>query len=660
MAVFDSIQGPDDLARLSLDDLGVVAQEMRAELIETISRTGGHLGSGLGVVELTLALHSLYDFRKDRLVFDVGHQCYPHKMLTGRRHRMDTMRQDDGLCGFPHPAESETDQFHTGHAGTAISLALGLALADKQAGNGRRTVAVVGDASYGAGVAFEAMNSARELGVELLVILNDNEMSISPTVGAMSRYFTRMRTGPLFTGAKREVHELIKHIPFIGEKVDKSLQESLGIVRSVLTPGHVFEEFGFEYFGPMDGHDLPRLHHTLSDLQERGGLNLLHLLTQKGAGHADREQDPQRLHGVKPDPNRKAPAAKADQAAVAAAERAAEAVAEGGAPRDGEAQPPAGAPKPKRPAYTNVFAGKLVELAKSDPTLVGITAAMPDGTGLVKLAKEVPDRCFDVGICEQHAVALAGGLAKGGMRPVAAIYSTFLQRGYDQVFQELCIQEASAVLAMDRAGLVDDGATHHGLFDIAYLRTLPNTVLMAPSCAEELEAMLPFAVEIPGVVGIRYPRDVAPAADGPVPVVELGKAVTLREGGEVALVAYGSMVPLAQEAAELLAAKGVEASVVNARFAKPVDTATIRRVSEEAQLLVTLEEHAIQGGFGAAVAEALSAEGVPLPPMLMVGVPDAFVEHGTRARLLEKLAFTPEGIVQRVLQATGSPSLSPR
>ncbi len=633
MALFDSIRGPQDLRRLSPEELTELAKEMRAELIETISRTGGHLGSGLGVLELTIALHSLYDFSHDRIVFDVGHQCYPHKMLTGRRERMDTMRKDDGLCGFPHPHESDFDQFHTGHAGTAISLALGLAAADKQAGNDRRTVAIVGDASYGAGVAFEAMNAATELGVELLIILNDNEMSISPTVGAMSRYFTRMRMGPLYTGAKREVQELIKHIPFIGEKVDKTVQESLSVVRSVLTPGHVFEEFGFEYFGPMDGHDIPRLVHTLRDMRERGGLNLLHLLTDKGAGHADREDDPQRLHGVKPQP----------------------VVVK---PTDGEADPPVDAPKPKRPPYTNVFANKLVQLAQSDPTLVGITAAMPDGTGLVKLAEAVPERCHDVGICEQHAVALAGGFAKGGMRPVVAIYSTFLQRGYDMVFQELCIQGANAVLAMDRAGLVDDGCTHHGLFDIAYLRTLPNTVLMAPANAEELEAMLAFAVEHPAVVGVRYPRDTAPAADGPVPLVEFGKAVTLREGGDVVLCAYGTMVPLAEAAAELLATHGVEATVLNARFAKPVDTAAVWGACEDARLLVTLEEHATAGGFGAAVLEALAAEGRALPPTLLVGVPDRFVEHGTRARLLEKLGFTPRGIADRILEAVGSPTLS--
>lgn len=643
MSLFDSIRSPKDLVRLSPEELTELAREMRLELIETITKTGGHLGSGLGVLEMTVALHSLYDFSHDRLVFDVGHQCYPHKMLTGRRDRMDTMRMDDGLCGFPHPAESDTDQFHTGHAGTAISLALGLAAADKQAGNGRRTVAVVGDASYGAGVAFEAMNAATELDVDLLVILNDNEMSISPTVGAMSRYFTRMRMGPLYTGAKREVHELIKHIPFIGEKVDKSLQDSLNVMRSVLTPGHVFEEFGFEYFGPMDGHDMPRLVHTLKDLQERGGLNLLHLLTDKGSGHAKREDDPQRLHGVKPAP----------------VEIPMEVPAPSARPHgDGEADPPAGAPKPKRPAYTNVFADKLVKLAESDATLVGVTAAMPDGTGLVKLAAAFPERCHDVGICEQHAVGLAGGLAKGGMRPVIAIYSTFLQRGYDQVFQELTIQDANCVLAMDRSGFVDDGCTHHGLFDVAYLRTLPNTTLMAPANAEELEAMLSFAIESPGVVGLRYPRDSAPAATGPVPLIELGKAVTLREGGDVVLCAYGTMVPLAEAAAALLATQGVECTVLNARFAKPIDVTTVGGAAENTRLLVTMEEHALAGGFGSAVLEALSQAGRTIPPTLMIGVPDQFVEHGTRARLLEKLGFTPEGLAQRILEAVGAPALA--
>ncbi|MCB9897588.1 MAG: 1-deoxy-D-xylulose-5-phosphate synthase [Planctomycetes bacterium] len=626
MALFEKIDSPDDLRRLPLEDLETLAGEMRGDLIETISRTGGHLGSGLGVVELTVALHYVFDFRKDRLVFDVGHQCYPHKMLTGRKARMGTMRQDDGLCGFPHPNESEYDLFHTGHAGTAISLALGLARADKLAGNGRRTVAVVGDASYGAGVAFEAMNAAKELGVDLVVVLNDNEMSISPTVGSLARYFTRVRTGPLYTGAKREMHELIRHIPFIGDKVDRSLQESVSMVRSLLTPGHVFEEYGFDYFGPHDGHDIPRLVHTLRDLIDRGGLALLHVLTKKGAGCELAASDPQKLHGMKP-----APAPKAD----------------------GEADPPVGAPKAKRPPYTQVFAEKLVELARSDARVVGITAAMPDGTGLHMLAEALPDRFHDVGICEQHAVALAGGMAKGGLHPVLAIYSTFLQRAYDQVFQELLIQDASCVLAMDRAGLVDDGCTHHGLFDIAYLRTMPNTVLMAPSDADELRAMLAYAVELPGTVAIRYPRDAAPPAEGPVPPIELGRAVTLREGHDVSLVAYGTMVPLAEAAADLLSEEGVSASVINARFAKPVDTGTIRASLEGVRLLVTLEEHALSGGFGSAVLEALAVEGVALPPVLPIGIPDRWVEHGTRARLFEKLGLTPAALAERILRSLG-------
>jgi len=626
MSLFDAVRGPEDVRKLSVEELGTLAGEMRAELIDTITKTGGHLGSGLGVLELTIALHHLYDFRHDRIVFDVGHQCYPHKMLTGRRERMNTMRMDEGLCGFPHPNESEYDQFHTGHAGTSISLALGLALADKRAGNNRRTVAIVGDASYGAGVAFEAMNHASELGVDLLVILNDNEMSISPTVGALSRYFTRLRTGPLYTGAKREMHELIKHLPFIGEKVDRTIDETVGVLRSVMVPGHMFEEYGFTYFGPMEGHDMPRLVHTLRDLRERGGLNFLHLLTKKGAGCELAADDPQKLHGVKPAP--KTSVVKTD----------------------GEAQPPVGAPAPKLPPYTKVFADHFVELCKGDDSLIGVTAAMPDGTGLVQLQKELPDRCVDVGICEQHAVALGGGLAKGGQRPVMAIYSTFLQRGYDQVFQELCIQDANCVLALDRAGLVDDGCTHHGLFDIAYLRTLPNTVLMAPANADELRAMLSFAVEYPAVVALRYPRDSAPPASSPVDAIELGKAQVLREGGDVLLAAYGTMVPLAEAAAALLAEQGVDATVVNARFAKPVDTATLGPRLEGTRMLVTLEEHSVAGGFGAAVCEALSAAGHCLPPTLMIGVPDRFVEHGTRRRLLEKLGFTPEGLAERILE----------
>jgi len=633
MSLFDKVDLPEDLRRLPVEDLPALAGEMRAELIDAISQTGGHLGSGLGVLELTIALHYVHDFRKDRLVFDVGHQCYPHKLLTGRKRRIRTMRQTDGLCGFPHPDESDYDLFHTGHAGTSISLGLGLAVADKLGGHpDRRTVVVIGDAGYGAGVAFEAMNHAAEAGVNLLVILNDNEMSISPTVGAMSRYFTRVRTGPLVTGAKKELAELIRHIPVIGGKVDRSIRESLTVLKSMLVPGHVFEEFGFAYFGPMDGHDLPRLVHTLQDLKQRPGLTFLHLVTRKGAGCEAAAGDPQRLHGIK--------------------------AKEKPAP-EGEAAPPAGAAKPKRPTYTDVFAEAVLRRAQTDPRIIGVTAAMPDGTGLKKLAEVFPERCFDVGICEQHAVAFGGGLSKGDLLPVVAIYSTFLQRGYDELFQELLIQNAPVVLALDRAGLVEDGATHHGLFDIAYLRTLPNVVLMAPANAEELAAMLAMAFEARSPVAIRYPRDAAPAADGPVAPVELGRAVKLREGSDVVLAAYGTMVPLALSAAKLLAASGVDATVINARFAKPVDSGTIGASLEHARLLVTLEEHAVSGGFGSAVLEALAQRDGVVPHTLMIGVPDRFIVHGARENLLAQLGFTAQGIADRVLRALHVDAMEP-
>ncbi len=632
MSIYEHINSPEDLRRLRAEDLPALAEEMRLDMIDAITETGGHMGSGLGVLELTIALHYVFDLSRDRLVFDVGHQCYPHKMLTGRKDRMRTMRMTDGLCGFPHPDESDYDLFHTGHAGTSISLALGLAVADKLAGNDRRTVAVIGDAGFGAGVAFEAMNHASETGANLLVILNDNEMSISKTVGAMTRYFSRLRTGPLYTGAKRELHELIKHIPLVGEKMERSLQESLDVLRSTVAPGNVFQELGFDYFGPMDGHDLPRLVHSLSDFKARPGLTLLHLLTRKGAGHADEHSDPSKLHGVKPTP---APVRKPDHS--------------------GEADPPAGAKPPARPAYTNVFADALAVLAGEREDLVAVTAAMPDGTGLSRIADQLGDRLYDVGICEQHAVAFAGGLAKGAKHPVVAIYSTFLQRGYDMVFQELAIQDAPCVLAMDRAGLVDDGATHHGLFDIAYLRTLPNTTLLAPASAEELEVMLAWACNQNGVVGIRYPRDAAPAATGPMAPIERGRAVTVRKGEDVALVAYGTMVPVAEAAAALLAEQGVEAAVVNARFAKPVDGETIARVIGPARLLVTLEEHSVRGGFGAAVLEELAARGTPIPATLQIGVPDQFVEHGTRADLIVRLGLTAPAVAARIMQTIGTP-----
>ena len=606
-SILPGIDGPEDVKALDREHLPQLCAEVRDFLLESVQRTGGHLGSNLGVVELTTALHRVFDFKRDRIVWDVSHQAYPHKVLTGRRGRFDTLRRTDGLCGFTHPEESPYDLFHTGHAGTSVSLGVGLAAGMAVEQDPPHVVSVIGDASLGAGVAFEALNHAGASRPKMLVVLNDNEWSISKSVGSLSKYLTRIRGSRLVQRAGQETKSLVQAIPLIGKRVDKALDDVGEVLRHVFVPGHVFEELGVRYVGPVDGHDVNGLVDVLERVRHLDGVVMLHVLTEKGKGHPDGPNHPERVHAV-------------------------------AAPKPpGKLEPPADAP-PEAPAFTKVFAASLIEHASRDLRVHALSAAMPSGTGLDRFAEAHPARFHDTGICEQHAVAMAAGMAKAGLRPVTAIYSTFLQRGFDQVFQEVALQNLPVVFALDRAGPVgQDGPTHNGVFDIAYLRTLPNMVLAAPRDATDVDRVLGLALKQDAPFALRFPRGKVPAheevsAHEREPMA-VGRAEVLRDGAEggVVLWAYGVMVSTALEVAHDLASRGVEVGVVDARFAKPVDEELLARHLARFQHVVTLEDHQRAGGFGSAVLEAAArvrGEG-RLAPVRVLGIPDRYVDHMT-------------------------------
>lgn len=621
--ILETIQGPADVRRLARDGLAELARELREEITRVVTANGGHLASNLGTVELTLALHRCYDFDRDVLVWDVGHQAYTHKLLTGRRERFHTLRQQGGLSGFPCKDEGPYDLFTTGHAGTAISSAVGLVCADALAGRQRRVVAVVGDGSLTNGVALEALNHAGALGRNLLVVLNDNKMSIGRTVGGISRHLDRLRSAELYNRAKRRIRELVRRLPGIGEAAEAALGQIKEGIKVAVGSETLFDQIGFRSFGPVDGHRLDDLIEVFEAVRDLGGPILVHVVTEKGRGHAEAANDPSGYHSRGP---KEEPCALIE-------------------PANG---PPA-------PSYTSVFADALCRAATARDDVVAITAAMGEGTGLAEFTRRFPDRSFDVGIGEEHAVTFAGGLATAGRTPVVAIYSTFLQRAYDQVFHDLCLQRLHAVLCLDRAGLVGaDGPTHHGVFDIAYLRHLPGMVLAAPRDGAELASMLAAALAGERVWAIRFPKAPVPALDWPVPApVELGQAEVLRDGSQAALIAYGSMVAPAWEAAARLAERGIEAAVVNARFAKPLDGALLASLAARVPLLVTIEEHAVAGGFGSAVLEALAAHGAPSCRVELLGIPDRFIAHGSREALLGGLGLTAQGIAERVAELAG-------
>ncbi len=618
--LLDRIETPADLKALDTEQLRQVAAEVRELIIEVVSRNRGHLASNLGVVELAVALHRCYDMAEDRLVWDCGHQSYAHKILTGRRAEFHTLRQKDGISGFATHLESPYDCFRFGHTGTSISSALGLAAADKAKGRDRHVVAVIGDGAMASGMAFEALNHAGETGLNLLVILNDNKMSIARSVGAIARYLSKIRSSAPYTDVKKELQSIVGRVPLVRQAVPDLLARLGEGIQSALTPGGVFVELGFHYYGPVDGHDLGGLIETLEDMKRIRGPVLLHLLTEKGHGFTPASDDPTRFHSSK----------RFEHA-------------------DGTIQ---SIEKPGGVSYSKVFGDALCEIAEADSDVVAITAAMPDGTGLTEFAERFPDRFFDVGICEQHAVGLANGISAGGLKPVFAVYSTFLQRAYDQLAHDIALQESSLTVCIDRAGFVgDDGPTHHGLNDIAVCRAMPRFVVMAPKDAPELRRMLRLAVDGDFPAAIRYPKESAMGldAEGPDPQFRVGEAEVCVEGDDAAIIAYGSIVPRALEAARIVAEEHeASVTVVNARFAAPLDMETIGTVVEGHRAVLLAEEHSVAGGFGSAVQEALCAKGIRSAHVRQAGVPLRPIEHAPREHQLEECGLTAPTMADRL------------
>jgi len=607
--LLDTIHTPANLRALAPAELPKLAAELRAFLVDAVAHTGGHLASNLGAVELTLALHYVFDTPRDRIVWDVGHQSYAHKILTGRRDAMAGLRQAGGIAGFPRRAESAFDAFGTGHSSTSISAALGMAEAFHQLGSGQRAVAVIGDGAMTAGMAFEALNNAGATDLPLLVVLNDNDMSISPNVGALNNYLARLMSGKFYAAARRAGEKVLSVAPPIRELAKRAEEHMKGMV----TPGTLFEEFGFNYIGPIDGHDLDVLLDTLSNIKQLSGPQFLHVVTKKGKGYAPAETNPCLYHGVP----------RFDPAA-------------------GMAEKSGG-----KPTYTQVFGDWLCDMAAADARLVGITPAMREGSGLVRFSQDYPNRYFDVGIAEQHALTFAAGLACEGIKPVVAIYSTFLQRAYDQLIHDIALQDLPVMLAIDRAGLVGaDGPTHAGSFDLSFLRCVPNMLIAAPSDENECRRLLTTAFLHGGPSAVRYPRGGGSGAaiEAGLDPLEIGKGVLRRSGRDVALVAFGSLVAPALAAAETL-----DASVADMRFVKPLDVPLLRELAQSHRLLVTLEENAVAGGAGAGVAEALAELGLSTP-ILHLGLPDTFIEHGDPARMLADCGLDASGILHAVRQ----------
>lgn len=627
------LKHPNQLHGLSIHQLEQVARQIREKHLETIAATGGHLGPGLGVVELTLGLYQTLDLDHDKVIWDVGHQAYPHKLITGRYNNFSTLRQKDGVAGYLKLCESKFDHFGAGHASTSISAALGMALSRDMKGEKFKVVAVIGDGALTGGMALEAINHAGHLPhTNLMVVLNDNEMSISPNVGAIPRYLNKMRLSPPVQFLKDNLEEQFKQIPFLGETFTPEMQRVKEGMKRLAVPkvGAVFEELGFTYIGPVDGHNLEELINTFNEAHKITGPVLVHVATTKGKGYAIAEKDQVGYHAQSP----------FDLAT-------------------GKAIP---AKKPKPPSYSKVFAETLIKLAEDNPNIIGITAAMATGTGLDKLHEKLPKQYIDVGIAEQHAVTLAAGMACEGIRPVVAIYSTFLQRAFDQIIHDVCIQKLPVFFCLDRAGIVgEDGPTHQGLYDIAYLRCIPNMVVMAPKDEAELQQMLVTGIEYTeGAIAMRYPRGngygVPLMEEGwePLPI---GKAEILRQGDDVLILGYGSMVYPAMQTAEILSEHGIEATVINARFVKPLDTELILPLAEKIGKVVTMEEGCLMGGFGSAVAEALMDHNV-LVPVMRLGVPDKLVDHAKPDQSKAELELTPAQMSDRILK-TFSRQLTP-
>jgi 1-deoxy-D-xylulose-5-phosphate synthase len=623
--ILPRIASPADLHGLGEDELVQLAQEMRDELVRVLSIRPAHFASNLGVVELCLALHLTFDFSRDRLIWDTGHQIYPHKLITGRYHSFDTIRTRGGLMGYPNPAESDYDLFVTGHAGCSVSAALGLKTGDDLAGRSdRHSVAVIGDGALPSGIVFEALNNAGGLKKDLLVILNDNAMSICPRVGALARCLDQARMTSFYQDSKRHVRELLARIPVVGGATAKALEQIRDGMKAFLTGGMLFEELGFRYFGPVDGHDLPALRRWLRDMKNQRGPVLLHVLTQKGHGVAQASADPVTYH-TPPVFEKVGP-----QRTILSLKR-------GGAR-----------------AYTDAVSAAIHKAMKDDPRVTVITAAMCQGNKLEKVREEFADRFFDVGICESHAVAFAAGMAKTGGRPIVDIYSTFLQRSFDQIFQEVALQNLPVAFTLDRAGLTGpDGPTHHGCFDTPYMRLFPNMTVMAPGDEADVAPMLRFALDHNGPTSFRYPKANLERVERQATPIELGQAEVFDWGEDGVLVAYGSLFPACVKAAALLREDGLHFGVINARFVKPLDRTTLLKAVEELPLVVTVEEGTLVGGFGAALLEAANEAGLDSRHIVRLGIPDRFVEHGERGELLAELGLDPEGICSAVRRSLG-------
>ncbi len=620
MNVLERVDSPDSLKKLSMDELIELCKDLRGRIIEVVSKRGGHLASSLGAVELTVAIHYVFDSPRDKIIWDVGHQSYAHKLVTGRRDRFDTLRYQGGLSGFPKRSESNHDPFGTGHASTAISATLGYAVARDLTKGANKVVSVIGDGALTGGLAYEGLNQAGDQGRDIVVILNDNEMSIARNVGAMSKYLTKLLSAPIYRRFESDVWEMLGRIPSVGGRargVGRRIKEGL---QNLIVPAVIFEELGFKYYGPVEGHDLPELIEIMQQLKDVRGPVMLHVVTTKGKGYKFAEADSESYHGV------------------------------------GSFNPRTGASGSKGAlkTYTQAFGEAVMEIAEREPKLVAITAAMPDGTGLVKFKERFPDRFFDVGIAEAHAVTFSAGLAAAGMKPVAAIYSTFLQRAYDQIIHDVALQGLNVVFAVDRAGIVgEDGPTHHGCLDLGYMRQVPGMKVACPRDESRLRHLLWTAVRYgDGPMCVRYPRGAGEgvAIEGELRTMPIGKGELLAEGSDVFFIAVGSCVHRCMRAREILSGYGIDAGVADATWVKPLDTDLLRSCRGRARALVTVEENSLKGGFGSAVLEFLQEENATTPPVLRLGIPDRFVEHGAREKLLDAIGLSPEGIAEKTAE----------
>jgi 1-deoxy-D-xylulose-5-phosphate synthase len=609
--LLEKINSPDDLKALSLTELASLADEIRPYIIDIISKTGGHLSSNLGIVELTIALHYVFNTPEDKIIWDVGHQCYTHKILTGRRDKFKTIRQDEGLSGFPSRKESPYDVFDTGHASNSISIAVGLAESKKRVNNNQKIIAVIGDGSLTGGMSFEALNQAGHLKSDLIVILNDNEMSISKNIGAMSSYLNRIMTGEFVSNIREEIKKITKNMPTV-YKTARYIEET---IKGFFTPGMLFEELGFQYFGPVDGHNMGHLIEMLRNVKRLKGPLLIHIMTKKGKGYSYAEDDPERFHGI-----------SAFELTTGKSTHA------------------------STKTYTDIFGATMIELAQKDERIVAITAAMGLGTGLDTFSELFPERFYDIGIAEQHGVTFAASLAMGGLKPFVAIYSTFLQRAYDQIIVDVCLQNLPVVFAVDRSGIVgQDGPTHHGAFDLSFFRHVPNMVLMSPKDENELRQMLYSAFVYNRPVAIRYPRGEAQGVpmDETFKEIPLGTWEILKEGEELTIIACGNMVYPALDVAEELEKEGINIGVINGRFIKPMDSNMLSEIALRTKKILTLEENTLMGGFGSGVMELLSKEEI-LVPIKSMGIPDTFITHGSQKKLRNALGIDREGIKKAI------------